>query len=150
MSGGGIRAASVALGALRSLDREVDGGASIFRRARWLVGVSAGGWVAGGWRVARRPNGDLPPTPSAVRDGLFDAEHPWARSVRDRIRNLGDGFTVVGPSRAGCSGPCAVLGGLLSATYVLGWLAGRAVRTRALHAWFPLDGPASTERLHLR
>ena len=61
-SGGGIRAASISLGALGVLERtDGDGGAlarysgtaGILDRAKFLASVSGGGYTAGAWRIAR-------------------------------------------------------------------------------------------------
>jgi hypothetical protein len=61
-SGGGIRAASISLGALGVLERTRPDGTSIERcagtegildRARFLASVSGGGYAAGAWRIAR-------------------------------------------------------------------------------------------------
>ena len=48
LSGGGIRSASFALGALRALDRR-----RILRRARWIAAVSGGAYAAGAWSIGR-------------------------------------------------------------------------------------------------
>ncbi|MDQ3953287.1 MAG: hypothetical protein M3279_10060 [Actinomycetota bacterium] len=48
LSGGGIRSASFALGALRALDRR-----KLLRRARWIAAVSGGAYAAGAWFVGR-------------------------------------------------------------------------------------------------
>jgi len=42
-----------------------------------------------------------------------------------------------------------MLGGVLSATYLIAFVAGHAVRTRALHSWFPFAGPTFERRLGL-
>ena len=66
-SGGGIRAGSVALGALSSLEAvtveaagvrvlaptERNGTRSVLDRSRYLASVSGGGYTAGAWRIAR-------------------------------------------------------------------------------------------------
>lgn len=52
LSGGGIRSASCAAGALRALDRH-----GLFGRARWMTAVSGGAYSASAWFVARsRPS----------------------------------------------------------------------------------------------
>jgi hypothetical protein len=61
-SGGGIRAASVSLGALGVLERTREDGSPVDRctgtdgildRAKYLASVSGGGYTAGAWRIAR-------------------------------------------------------------------------------------------------
>ena len=74
-----------------ALDQPEADGPSIFRRARWLVAVSGGGYAAGGWRISRRPGGAIVPTATDARDGLFDADGPWAGTVRRRRRFLDNG-----------------------------------------------------------
>ncbi|WP_244231207.1 patatin-like phospholipase family protein [Saccharomonospora piscinae] len=61
LSGGGIRAASVALGALRSLRAEL-------LDARYLVSVSGGGYTAGAFQQALTGAGPPPTTGTPLRD----------------------------------------------------------------------------------
>lgn len=141
LSGGGIRAASVAVGALRSLDRPPsDGGRSLFRRARWLAAVSGGGYAAGGWRVSRRPGVALPPGPHDDHDGLFAAGHPWARSVASRHRFLANGAgSLLGGVLGAALRSVAVLGAVFAAAHIVGWGVGEVVRSWAVHPRFPID-----------
>lgn len=151
VSGGGIRAASVALGALRGLDAPRDDGPSLFQRSRWLVAVSGGSYVAGGWRISRRPGGAIAPPATDARDGAFDAEHPWAQTVLARRRFLDNGrLSIVGGVIGVVARSAFVLGGIASALYLIGRFAGRAVRTRALHPWFPAADPAGESLLGWR
>jgi len=138
LSGGGIRAASVAIGTLRRLDAPRADGPSLFRRARWLVAVSGGAYAAGGWRISRRPDGQIIPLPTAAHDGLFDVDHPWAATVRARRRFLDNGFLSLGGGILNALvRSLAVLSTILALAFVVGAAIGRFVRTRAIHAWFP-------------
>ena len=80
-SGGGIRAASVALGVLSSLeghrvdgapiaDGAFDGRSSILDGAKYVASVSGGGYTAGAWRIAHGV-GAVPP----------DFESNWPRGI---------------------------------------------------------------------
>jgi hypothetical protein len=151
VSGGGIRAASVALGALRRLDDARPDGPSLFVRSRWLVAVSGGAFTAAGWRVTRRPGNAVLPAASSARDGAFDADHPWAVTVRERRRFLDNGaLSIVGGVLQVLVRSAFVLGALASALYLLGAVTGRAVRTRALHPWFPFADEAGEVRIGWR
>lgn len=148
LSGGGIRAASVAIGALRRLDARPAAGPSLFRRARWLVAVSGGAYAAGGWRISRRPGNELAPLADADHDGLFDGDHPWVATVRSRRRFLDNGgLSIVGGLLNVVMRSALVLGALLAAAYLVGAALGSGVRTRAVHPWFPFDDPSSNATL---
>ena len=70
LSGGGIRSASFATGALRALDRR-----KVFHRARWIAAVSGGAYAAGAWFVGRgraTEAGSIDPQPEAGRDRLLE------------------------------------------------------------------------------
>lgn len=70
LSGGGIRSAAFALGALRALDRH-----GLFRRSRWITAVSGGAYTAGAWHVARRSAAEAPavtPPPDGDHDRLLE------------------------------------------------------------------------------
>ena len=71
LSGGGIRSASFALGALRALDRR-----KLLRRARWIAAVSGGAYAAGAWFVARGSTAEAP------------SVHPQPRDDVDRLLDL--------------------------------------------------------------
>ncbi|HEV2754231.1 MAG TPA: hypothetical protein VG318_00440 [Actinomycetota bacterium] len=75
LSGGGIRSASFAIGALRGLD-----GKGVFRPARWITAVSGGAYAAGAWYVAR----GTPPRPPARPGGDDPA---FAPKLYDYIRH---------------------------------------------------------------
>ena len=138
LSGGGVRAASVAFGALHALDATRDDGASLLLRSRWLVAVSGGAYTAGGWRISRRSGNTMMPAVTDVRDGAFDRDHPWAATVRERRRFLDNGVLSIFGGAINVVLRCGfVLGGLASALYLLGRVAGRAVRTRSVHPSFP-------------
>lgn len=146
LSGGGIRAATVGIGALRSLDTPPPtGGPSVFRRARWVSAVSGGAYAAGGWRVSRRPGGTIPPAPDDRRDGLFQADGAWMRSVAARHRFLDNGrLSLVGGVIGAAVRIVAVLGVVLSTAALAGWGTGRVIRSAAVLRQFPLgdDGTA--------
>jgi hypothetical protein len=151
LSGGGIRAASVALGALRRFDAPLVEGRSLFMRARWLVAVSGGGYAAGGWRATRRVGNGVEPLATEHRDGLFDADHPWAATVRARRRFLDNGtLSIAGGVINAAARTVLVLGAIASALYLIGRVAGRVVRTRALHQFFPYTDLAGEQRLAWR
>jgi hypothetical protein len=70
LSGGGIRSASFATGALRALDRR-----KVFRRARWVAAVSGGAYAAGAWFIGRGRTADAAsviPQPADGFDRLLD------------------------------------------------------------------------------
>lgn len=138
LSGGGIRAASIALGALRRLDAPVVDAASLFRRSRWLVAVSGGSYTAGGWRISRRPGAAVPPSTDGTRDGLFDIDAPWAATVRMRRRFLDNGtWSIVGGVLNAVVRTVLVLGAVVAATFLGAAALGRGVRTRVVHPSFP-------------
>jgi hypothetical protein len=140
LSGGGIRAASIALGALRRLDEPTGAAPSLFRRSRWLVAVSGGSYTAGGWRISRRPGAAVAPEASAVSDGLFAADQPWAATVRMKRRFLDNGtWSIVGGVLNAVARTVLVLGAVVSATYLTAALLGRGVRTRVVHPGFPFQ-----------
>jgi len=137
LSGGGIRAASVALGALRALDSPatITGTQprSLFQRARWLTSVSGGGYTAAGWRVSSY---SAPPN-AEPRDGSFDAGAPWAQSVARRARFLenprgGLGFGVL----QAVLRSALVLGVVLACAHLAGWLVGWLVGSSGVHPGF--------------
>jgi hypothetical protein len=122
-SGGGIRSASVMLGAFRGLS-----GDGTFQRARWVHAVSGGGFTAGGWRVSSRARDET---------DLFEPRHPWFLSVRRRRRYLDNGWgSLVGGVLAALARTVAVFGGVLAAAVLAGWAVGRLVRSWAVHPAF--------------
>ncbi|MGR7026296.1 hypothetical protein [Geodermatophilus sp. URMC 62] len=79
LSGGGIRSASVALGALQSLRPAL-------RRARYLVSVSGGGYTAGAWQLALTEAVDPEhPVPGDVHQNPADVYAPGS-AEEDRLR----------------------------------------------------------------
>lgn len=151
VSGGGIRAASVALGALRRIDEPRRDGPSLFLRSRWLVAVSGGGYTAGGWRVSRRPGNGMAPAATDAADGALAADHPWAATVRARRRFLDNGtLSLLGGILNVVGRTVFVLGAIASALYLVGRIVGRAVRTRSVHPWFPFADEASEVRIGWR
>lgn len=151
VSGGGVRAASVALGALRRLDAARSGQPSLFARSSWLVAVSGGAYTVGGWRVTRGLAGEGRAQDGAERDGLFDHEHPWARTVRARRRFLDNGsLSIVGGIANVVVRTVLVLGGIASAVNLVAAGAGRAIRSRGLHDDFPFVDATDQARIGLR
>ena len=147
VSGGGIRAASVALGTLRRLDALRPDGPSLFVRARWLVAVSGGGYTAGGWQVSSGLDGGG----SSARDGLFDADGAWAATIRERRRFLDNGtWSIMGGILQLLARTAVVLGAIMSAAYAIGWGAGLLVGTRAVHPDFPFGDGSAAELLGWR
>lgn len=122
-SGGGIRSATVVLGAFRVLSDQ-----GLFERARWLHAVSGGGYAAAGWRVS-----------SQARDetDLFAADHPYFQSVRTRRRYLDSGLgSLVGGILGAIVRTVAVFGGVLAATVLIGWVLGWFISSWAIHDQF--------------
>lgn len=149
LSGGGIRAASVAIGALRALDHpDPSGRPSVFRRARWMTAVSGGAYAGGGWRVTRRPGAELDPQPTEERDGLFAVDHPWAKAVAGRHRFLDNGIlSLVGGIAGALVRLVAVLGAVLASAVLIGWGVGKVIHTHAVHRWFPYIAHGTAERV---
>ena len=122
-SGGGIRSATVMLGAFRGLTRT-----GTFGSARWLHAVSGGGFAAGGWRVSSRRRGDT---------DLFEPDDAWFAHVRRRRRYLDNGVgSLVGGVVAAAVRTIAVLGSVVTAAMLIGWVVGRLTRSWALHPVF--------------
>lgn len=131
-SGGGIRSASVMLGAFRGLSTD-----GTFGRARWLHAVSGGGFTAGGWAVSSLARGETE---------LFADDAPWFESVRHRRRYLDNGWgSLVGGILGAAVRTMAVFGGVLAAAILLGWAVGDLVHSWALHDTFSnADGGGAT------
>ena len=76
VSGGGIRSASFALGALQVLREE-----ELLQKARWMTSVSGGSYLTGALATLNQP--DIPggPDPLSATDGLAagSAEEQWLR-----------------------------------------------------------------------
>ncbi len=151
VSGGGIRASSVSLGALRAMDAPRADGPSMFLRSRWLVAVSGGAYTAGGWRISRRPGNTMVPAATAAGDGAFDAGHPWAATVRERRRFLDNGMlSILGGVFNVIVRSMSVLGGLAALLYLVGRVLGRAIRTRSIHPSCPVTDAALDQALDWR
>ena len=131
-SGGGIRSASVMLGAFRGLSDD-----GTFARARWLHAVSGGGYTAGGWRVSSLAREDTE---------LFDNDHAWFQSVRHRRRFLDNGWgSLVGGVLGAAARTIFVFGGVLASAVLVGWLAGWLTRSWAVQPTFSnLEGGGAT------
>lgn len=110
-SGGGIRSASVMMGAFRGL---CDAGT--FQRARFLHAVSGGGFASGGWQASSQARREIE---------LFDADHPWFRSVRRRLRYLDNGpGSIAAAVVSAVVRTIIVLGSVVAAAALVGWCAG--------------------------
>jgi hypothetical protein len=149
LSGGGIRAASVGLGALQALDEPAaTSGPSVFRRTRWMSAVSGGAYTACGWRASRHPGSSITPPPDAERDGLFGADGAWMRSVAARHQFLDNGtLSLAGGIVGALVRVAAVLGAVLSTAVIGGWAVGRVIRSAAVLRRFPLGDDGTP--LHL-
>lgn len=128
-SGGGIRSASVVLGALRGLSRD-----GTFQRARWLHAVSGGGFAAGGWRASSLPCDDIE---------LFEPDHPWMRSVKARLRYLDNGFgSLLGGIVGVIVRTVIVFGSVVWAAMLTGWVVGWSTGS-----WAVVPGFSNKERV---
>lgn len=134
VSGGGIRAASVAHGALRRFDEPQGTNPSLFKQARWLASVSGGGYTAAGWAVSRFSGfPTISPAPSGVADGLLTAKKPYAETVRHRRQYLYNGkFGLTGGVLLVLVRTIASLSALGSIAVILGFGGGELVRSWAL------------------
>src|ERR1700730_2632693 len=88
VSGGGIRSASVALGALQALREE-----GILGQAKYLVSVSGGGYTAGGLQLAltRATDGQAPVT-KATPDDTFEPGSLEEDHLRRHSSYIADGL----------------------------------------------------------
>jgi hypothetical protein len=142
LSGGGVRSASVALGALTSLRAEL-------KRARYLASVSGGGYTAGalqlgltaagtadllpGWTAVRDPETAL--TPGTVEEDRFRRHVSYiANSPAQMLVALGVLARIVVLSIVTLFGPAVLLGAIV----------GRWYQQVPLVAW-PKDGLDPTE-----
>ncbi len=88
LSGGGIRSASVALGALQSMRTELDGFDEIDR----IVSVSGGGYVNGGIQLAlTNDSGGNPGRGEAQPEDVFSSGSPEEDHLRRHSSYLSDG-----------------------------------------------------------
>ena len=151
-SGGGIRAAGFALGALLGLEENGD----LVSRARYLSAVSGGNYAVTGWTLFARNTEKGGPSNAARRlhRSLFNgADDPgdkvWksstkADSIERRITNNGDQRYLKNGTRLGLAGNltwafCLILLHavvLLAATLAVGWPFGKLMGARVLHAEF--------------
>ena len=136
-SGGGIRSASVMIGAFRGLSDR-----GIFQRAQWLHAVSGGGYAAGGWRVSSISQAETDGHEDSGRaseseENLFAPDHPWFEHVRSRRRYLDNGFgSLLGGIAGAMFRTVLVFGGVLAAAALVGWTVGRLTRSWAVHPDF--------------
>ena len=140
-SGGGIRSAAVMIGIFRGLAHD-----GTLQRATWLHAVSGGGFTSGGWRASSlaRDELDLFNTPSTDGEMGPPPPHPWMASVRHRRRYLDNGsWSIVGGVLAVIVRTILVLGSVVAAAILLGWLAGWLTGSFALHPGFS-NAPGGT------
>ncbi|WP_146147532.1 patatin-like phospholipase family protein [Prauserella shujinwangii] len=133
LSGGGIRSASVAMGALQSLRDEL-------LDARYLVSVSGGGFTAGalqqaltGARPATLPGEVLRDPRSAFREGTTELHHVQRHSS----------YLADTPARLLAALGRVALGLLLSLTVLFGPAVALGVAAGLLYRWVPLGGPVT-------
>jgi hypothetical protein len=123
-SGGGIRAAAFAIGALESLESR-----NVLRRARWLTAVSGGAYAATAWRLVKASAPEAPAATTII-DWL---RSPIPRSSAGRHRFLRNGPGGLGrPVRAALgyiAFNVAMLGALVLA---LAWPIGRLLGSHAV------------------
>ena len=116
VSGGGIRSASVTLGALQALRED-----GLLTEARHLISVSGGGYTVGGFQLALMPEGGLPGDAAQPPEGgratpadVFDAGSPeedhlrrhssyvaadlrqWAVALGVMLRGAASSFLLIG------------------------------------------------------
>jgi hypothetical protein len=124
-SGGGIRAAAFAIGALESLESR-----NVLQRARWLAAVSGGAYAATAWRLVKASAPEAPAATSII-DWL---RSPIPRSSAGQHRFLRNGPGGLGrPVRAALgyiAFNVAMLGALVLA---LAWPIGRLLGSHAVH-----------------
>ena len=106
-SGGGIRAASFALGCLSRLERTPTGEPlpeTVLGRARFLSSVSGGGYAAAAWRMAAGP-GELPDTPIIGDPCHFEPSvHPFphkGRATPDLLTHIRERRSFLANGRGG-------------------------------------------------
>ena len=131
-SGGGIRAAAFALGALDQLER-----AGVMGKARWLAAVSGGNYAATSWTLARA-NDRSGHVAADVIDWLNEPI-PYSKSPRHRFLRNGPG----GLGRSVITAllyiafNVAVLGALVAA---VAWPIGRLIGSEAIQPKFHVFG----------
>jgi hypothetical protein len=131
-SGGGIRAAAFALGALDQLER-----AGVMSQARWLAAVSGGNYAATSWTLARLDDR----SGRAAADVIDWLNAPIAYSKSPRHRFLRNGPGGLGRSVIAAlvyiAFNVAVLGALVAS---LAWPVGRLIGSRAIQWQFHVYG----------
>jgi hypothetical protein len=80
-SGGGVRSAAYCLGALQSL---ASGGR--FRKARWVLGVSGGSYIAASWALVRHALFTASPHPAHTRGEPYAPGTPEEHALRYHSR----------------------------------------------------------------
>lgn len=137
-SGGGIRAAAYAIGALDELERH-----GTMKRARWLAAVSGGNYAATAWTLAKSADPSQPAAADVIDWLNAPIEDPRKRQRRGSVplkstRSPQHRFLLNGPGGIGRSAIAAVfyitlniavLGALVAA---LSWPVGRLVGSAAI------------------
>lgn len=114
LSGGGIRAASFALGGLQGLDES-----GVFRGARFLSAVSGGAFTAAAWRIARRKSTENAiPTPQPNYDGILERARAMPR-LFDFIR---ENRRYVSAGQGGLTFAVVAVASLLAFQLAILWL----------------------------
>ena len=131
-SGGGIRAAAFALGALDQLER-----AGIMARARWLAAVSGGNYASTAWTLARVDDR----SGHAAADVIDWLESPIPYTQSPKHRFLRNGPGGIGRSMIAAmlyvAFNVAVLGALVAA---VAWPIGRLIGSKAIQPKFRVFG----------
>ena len=134
LSGGGVRSASVALGAMQSLSEEL-------RSAKYLVSVSGGGYTAGALQLALAspdPNPKISGTVERAPEVLLRPGTVWEDRIRrhaDYLANSTQQFLVALGVLARVM--MLSLGLILSTAVVAGVAVGRAYRLAPIAPWDP-------------
>jgi hypothetical protein len=143
VSGGGIRAATVTLGALQSLRRH-----GILARARYLVSVSGGGYMAGAFQLAQQPlpESDAPGRPAAE---VFEPGSPEESHVRRHGMYIADSrrewILALGSVLRGALASLLVLAGLVAAVGLTFALLYHLVPIASFGYDLPFSAPAGAQ-----
>jgi hypothetical protein len=136
-SGGGIRAAAFAMGAIESLEQ-----AGVMQQARWLTAVSGGNYAATAWTLARAADPSRPAATDVI--DWLNTPIPYSKSGRHRFLRNGPGG--LGRSIIAALAYIAlnllVLGALVAA---VAWPIGRLIGSKAIQGqWHSLHGLPAT------
>ncbi|TMK78537.1 MAG: hypothetical protein E6G47_09615 [Actinobacteria bacterium] len=130
VSGGGVRAGTVALGALQALRTQL-------LRARYLLSVSGGGYVAGAFQLALQTQEDMDPASQASPKDVFTPGSLEEDHVRRHTSYVSDGprqwLAALGALLRGVISSLAVIALTVAAAGIAtGWFY-RATRIADLH-----------------